>query len=197
MSALEYHQAGCAHLPRMSKRPAKKQLCLAPSEVEELGRLLLAAESVMGMPVEIEWALDGAGIKLLQSRPLHLDDQPDDGARPDLAAPAAPARPAGGRGLGHGPRLRGQLRVRDIATRSGRRAGDEDGRAGAGPRAVDRRGRSVRVGRQHVPPRLARPGALRSHRAGRAGGNPADTRWRAGRRGRRRGDRALDDNPAR
>src|SRR5882672_2655572 len=36
--ALEYHQAGCAHLPRVSKRTAKKKLCLAPSEVEELGR---------------------------------------------------------------------------------------------------------------------------------------------------------------
>ncbi len=74
--ALEYHQTGCTHLQRVSRRPAKKTLCLAPSEVEELGRLLLAAESVMGMPVEIEWALDGAGIKLLQSRPLHVEDQP-------------------------------------------------------------------------------------------------------------------------
>ncbi len=74
--ALEYHQAGCTHLQRVSRRPAKKKLCLTSSEVEELGRLLLAAEAVMGMPVEIEWALDGAGIKLLQSRPLHVEDQP-------------------------------------------------------------------------------------------------------------------------
>ena len=27
----------------------------------------------MGMPVEIEWALDGSGFKLLQGRPLHLE----------------------------------------------------------------------------------------------------------------------------
>jgi len=27
----------------------------------------------MGMPVEIEWALDNAGFKLLQARPLHLE----------------------------------------------------------------------------------------------------------------------------
>jgi len=29
----------------------------------------------MGRPVEIEWALDDAGFKLLQSRPLHRDDK--------------------------------------------------------------------------------------------------------------------------
>jgi pyruvate,water dikinase len=35
---------------------------------------MLRAEALMGMPVEIEWALDEHGIKLLQARPLHLDD---------------------------------------------------------------------------------------------------------------------------
>ncbi len=29
-------------------------------------------EDVLGMPVEIEWALDEAGFKLLQARPLHV-----------------------------------------------------------------------------------------------------------------------------
>jgi len=73
----EYHQAGCAHLPRLAKRaPAAKKLCLTPAQTEELGRLMLRAEALMGVPVEIEWALDDAGIKLLQSRPLHLDNQP-------------------------------------------------------------------------------------------------------------------------
>jgi pyruvate,water dikinase len=33
---------------------------------------LRKAEQIMGMPIEIEWALDDAGFKLLQSRPLHL-----------------------------------------------------------------------------------------------------------------------------
>lgn len=73
----EYHQAGCAHLPGLAKRvPAAKKLCLAPAEAEELGRLMLKAEALMGMPVEIEWAMDDSGIKLLQSRPLHLDNTP-------------------------------------------------------------------------------------------------------------------------
>jgi len=40
--------------------------------VRELGALLRRVEQLMGMPVEIEWALDDAGFKLLQARPLHL-----------------------------------------------------------------------------------------------------------------------------
>ena len=73
----EYHQVGCAHLPRRAKKaPSARKLCLTPAQVEELGRLMIRAEALMGAPVEIEWALDDAGIKLLQSRPLHLDNQP-------------------------------------------------------------------------------------------------------------------------
>ena len=73
---IEYHQAGCAHLPRVSAPAAGKKLCLTRPQVEELGRLILGAEAVMGMPVEIEWAMDDAGFRLLQARPLHLDDGP-------------------------------------------------------------------------------------------------------------------------
>jgi pyruvate,water dikinase len=46
------------------------QPCLQPSQAIELGRMLLEIEELMGMPVEIEWALDDAGFKLLQARPL-------------------------------------------------------------------------------------------------------------------------------
>jgi pyruvate,water dikinase len=74
---VEYHQPGCAHLPRLSKPRAPKQPCLTRAQAEELGRLMLKAETLMGMPVEVEWAMDDAGIKMLQSRPLHLDDQPE------------------------------------------------------------------------------------------------------------------------
>src|SRR5208282_4554815 len=38
-----------------------------------LGRLLSRSEAVIGMPVEIEWALDDKGFKLLQARPLHVE----------------------------------------------------------------------------------------------------------------------------
>ena len=49
-----------------------RQPCLDAGQAVTLGRLLRKAENLMGMPVEIEWALDEAGFKLLQARPLHL-----------------------------------------------------------------------------------------------------------------------------
>ena len=35
--------------------------------------MLRKAEDVLGIPVEIEWALDERGFKLLQARPLHVE----------------------------------------------------------------------------------------------------------------------------
>ncbi len=62
-----------------------RQPCLDAGQAVTLGRLLRKAEDTMskifdGMPVEIEWALDDAGFKLLQARPLHLQPTlvPDD-----------------------------------------------------------------------------------------------------------------------
>ncbi len=49
-----------------------RQPCLDAGQAVTLGRMLRKAEDVMGMPVEIEWALDDSGFKLLQARPLHL-----------------------------------------------------------------------------------------------------------------------------
>ena len=46
--------------------------CLDAGAAVTLGRLLRKAEHIMGMPIEIEWALDDAGFKLLQARPLHV-----------------------------------------------------------------------------------------------------------------------------
>jgi pyruvate,water dikinase len=75
-AGMQYHQASCVHQLRRSAPTVRRGACLDTSEVEELGQLLLRTEAIMGMPVEIEWALDDGGIKLLQARPLHLDDQP-------------------------------------------------------------------------------------------------------------------------
>jgi len=47
-------------------------LCLQAGQATALGRLMRKAETVLGMPVEIEWALDETGFKLLQARPLHV-----------------------------------------------------------------------------------------------------------------------------
>jgi pyruvate,water dikinase len=49
---------------------------LSDEQLFELGRLLRRTEELSGMPVEIEWALDDSGIKLLQARPLHLQAEP-------------------------------------------------------------------------------------------------------------------------
>jgi pyruvate,water dikinase len=49
-----------------------QQPSLDAGQAVTLGRLLRKAEAIMGMPVEIEWALDETGFKLLQARPLHL-----------------------------------------------------------------------------------------------------------------------------
>jgi pyruvate,water dikinase len=47
--------------------------CLTPGESVTLGRLLRRCEKLAGGPVEIEWAMDEGGFKLLQSRPLHVE----------------------------------------------------------------------------------------------------------------------------
>jgi pyruvate, water dikinase len=66
------HRAGCEHEPSAARSAAAARACLDESQGRELGRLLLRAEEVLGVPVEIEWALDGTGFKLLQARPLRL-----------------------------------------------------------------------------------------------------------------------------
>jgi pyruvate, water dikinase len=48
------------------------RMCLSNQQASELAGYLRKAEEVMGRPVEIEWALDDSGFKLLQSRPLPL-----------------------------------------------------------------------------------------------------------------------------
>lgn len=74
----QYHAVGCGHrltlLPR-SRRPAEP--CLTPEQAAELGGYVRQIEALKGMPVEIEWAMDDAGFKLLQSRPLHLEIEPE------------------------------------------------------------------------------------------------------------------------
>jgi phosphoenolpyruvate synthase/pyruvate phosphate dikinase len=70
------HQVGCIHTqavaPAMICEP-----CLTKSQAVELGGLLRRVEDLMGMPVEIEWAMNDAdadvdsGFQLLQARPLH------------------------------------------------------------------------------------------------------------------------------
>ena len=72
----KYHAVGCMHRkfapPKKSDAPKR---CLNDAQVAQLGGYLRRAEDVMGLPVEIEWAMDDDGIKMLQARPLHVGTQ--------------------------------------------------------------------------------------------------------------------------
>jgi len=47
--------------------------CLDEAGAVALARLVLKAEEALGLPVEVEWALDGHGIHILQARPLVVE----------------------------------------------------------------------------------------------------------------------------
>ena len=71
-SGRKYHRVGCEHESQSVDLSLVSKLCLNPAQAAELGRMLLRAETVIGGPTEIEWALDDQGLKLLQARPLHM-----------------------------------------------------------------------------------------------------------------------------
>jgi phosphoenolpyruvate synthase/pyruvate phosphate dikinase len=64
------HQVGCIHTQAVPVALVSEP-CLTESQAVELGALLRRVEELMGMPVEIEWAMDDSGFQLLQARPLH------------------------------------------------------------------------------------------------------------------------------
>jgi phosphoenolpyruvate synthase/pyruvate phosphate dikinase len=64
------HQVGCIHTQAVPVAMVSEP-CLSEQQAIELGGLLRKVEDLMGMPVEIEWAMDYSGIQLLQARPLH------------------------------------------------------------------------------------------------------------------------------
>jgi pyruvate,water dikinase len=76
----KHHSAGCVRGHGEVAAPVDQALvaapCLEPGQATQLGRLLRKAEDVLGQPVEIEWALDDGGFKLLQARPLHVEPAP-------------------------------------------------------------------------------------------------------------------------
>jgi len=71
------HRDTCAHgvaAPELVPKDEVSKPCLTPGEAVTLGRLLRKCEDLNGgHPVEIEWAMDEGGFKLLQSRPLHVE----------------------------------------------------------------------------------------------------------------------------
>ncbi|MGH6682587.1 MAG: PEP/pyruvate-binding domain-containing protein [Pseudolabrys sp.] len=70
------HRDTCEHgvaAPQLVPDGMVSEPCLTAGEAVTLGRLLRRCEALAGQPVEIEWAIDEAGFKLLQSRPLHVE----------------------------------------------------------------------------------------------------------------------------
>jgi pyruvate,water dikinase len=71
------HALSCGH----GRAPANRAVsaaqavepCLTAAEVSQLAGMMLKAEDVLGLPVEIEWAVDDEGFTMLQARPLHLE----------------------------------------------------------------------------------------------------------------------------
>jgi pyruvate,water dikinase len=70
------HRDTCDHgvsAPQLVPADQVNEPCLTAGEAVTLGRLLRQCEKLAGQPVEIEWAMDDRGFKLLQSRPLHVE----------------------------------------------------------------------------------------------------------------------------
>jgi pyruvate,water dikinase len=70
------HRDTCEHgvaAPQLVPQDMVSKPSLTPGEAATLGRLLRKCETLAAAPVEIEWAMDEGGFKLLQSRPLHVE----------------------------------------------------------------------------------------------------------------------------
>ena len=72
------HSVYCAH--HHDRRPAESRSaetasdpCLGETQAIELGRMMKRAENLLGVPVEIEWARDDFGFRMLQARPLQIE----------------------------------------------------------------------------------------------------------------------------
>ena len=74
------HTIHCAHhAAPVTKAVVGDQVstpCLNETQAEVLATMMKKAEDLKGGPVEIEWAMDEAGIKMLQARPLHFEPAP-------------------------------------------------------------------------------------------------------------------------
>lgn len=71
------HRESCSHGGEAAPQAVEAELvrapCLDAGQATQLGRMMLKAEKIFGGPVEIEWAMDEAGFKMLQARGLHVE----------------------------------------------------------------------------------------------------------------------------
>ncbi|HTS40702.1 MAG TPA: PEP/pyruvate-binding domain-containing protein [Xanthobacteraceae bacterium] len=74
----KHHREACVHGAGTLSQAVPDDLvrapCLEAGQATRLGRLMRKTEDVLGMAVEIEWALDETGFKLLQARPLRVQE---------------------------------------------------------------------------------------------------------------------------
>ena len=89
------HSVGCVHGTQSVERARAEEPCLDAAQVIELGRLLLKAEDVIDGPAEIEWSLDDTGFKMLQARPLHVEEETADVDEVWAQKPRLRGHPAG------------------------------------------------------------------------------------------------------
>ena len=71
----KHHRESCGHggAPQAVPKDLVSAPCLDAAQAVALGRMMRKAEGAIGGPVEIEWALDATGFKLLQARPLAVE----------------------------------------------------------------------------------------------------------------------------
>ena len=75
------HSVHCVHRFAVGDTAAQSDQadggrCLDQAQAIELSRYMQRAENLLGEAVEIEWAQDAHGFKLLQARPLHVETAP-------------------------------------------------------------------------------------------------------------------------
>jgi phosphoenolpyruvate synthase/pyruvate phosphate dikinase len=72
----KHHRDACLHGVAATPQKVPDELvnapCLEAGQATALGRLMRKAQAILDMPLEIEWALDDSGFKLLQARPLRV-----------------------------------------------------------------------------------------------------------------------------
>src|SRR5882672_4907738 len=95
----KYHGVACVHGRKSFSRSLSGARCLDAEQVAEIGLLMRRSEDVIGGPVEIEWAADEAGIKLLQARPLRVAEAtvPDESGCSVRGSTVTPRGSAGAR----------------------------------------------------------------------------------------------------
>jgi len=68
------HTLTCGHGSGKIDRNVSDEPSLSEIELTELSKYLIKVENITNGPAEIEWVLDKNGIKLVQARPLHVEE---------------------------------------------------------------------------------------------------------------------------